>query len=330
MKTAFVTGAGGWIGLELVESLLKDNYKVKALIRRDTDQILDLKEKFKQNLIIIKGDMISVDSWKSELKQVDYLFHLAAKVHSKPNNQAEINEFYTINRDCTNKLFDIALEENIKKIVFVSTVAVYGNHNNEIINKNTKRNPNTPYAISKNDAEKYGLELYKKHNFPITIIQPVTVYGGNDRGNFKKLYDLANKGVVVKFGSGQNKKTIIHYKNLVEIMKKISESEDVYGRTFICGTESISYNQISSKMKSSSKTKLILTIPDSISKLSIKILKILNINKLSNIASNIETLMNDNIYNYEDSIEYLNDKKIIKFESWNCRKEYGRYNLEEN
>ena len=323
MKTAFVTGAGGWIGLELVESLLKDNYRVKALVRRDNNQLLELSKKFQQNLTIIKGDMIYINRWKDELEKIDYLFHLAAKVHSKPKNKEEINEFYLINRDCTKKLFNIALEKKIKNVVFISTVAVYGSRTNTIISENTKRNPITPYTISKNEAEKYGIELYEEYNFPITIIQPVTVYGGKDRGNFKKLYDLANKGIIMKFGKGNNKKTIIHYTDLVKIIRNISESGTVHGKTFICGTESISYNKIINKIKLDSKAKFIIGIPESISNLAIGILRATRINRLSNIATNVEILMHDNIYDYKDIRKYINNEKIIKFENWECNKEYG-------
>lgn len=322
MKTSLVTGAGGWIGLELVKQLLDDGQKVKALDRSFSESLNKLKEQYKDRLLVIKGDMTKISDWKDELKDVDCLFHLAAKVHSKPNNKEEEKEFYLINRDCTKELFDMALKYKIGKVVFISTVAVYGNHENMVIDTNTPRKPETPYAMSKNDAEMYGLELYKQQQFPITIIQPVTVYGGNDVGNFKKLYNLAKKGFIVRFGNGENKKTVIHYVDLVKQIKNIAYSKETKGKTFICGVESVSYNVISTKMKNSANSKFTLNIPTGISKLLIRTLNIPKVAKLSNLASNIETLIKDNVYNCEHSLKYINQDESISFEKWNCKKEY--------
>lgn len=322
MKTALVTGAGGWIGLELVKSLLDNNYIVKALVRKSNEDLEKLKIIAKENLNIIIGDMSEIEAWRNELENVDLLFHLAAKVHSKPNNKEEEKEFYLINRDYTNNLFDKAIEYNIKKVIFVSTVAVYGNHGDKIININSNRRPKTPYAISKNEAELYGMRLYKEKNFPLIIVQPVTVYGGRDRGNFKKLYDLGNKGILVKFGDGLNKKSIIYYKDLVKLMINLSENHDSLGKTFICGTENIEYNKILCKIKNESNAKIIFNVPKFISKTAIKILKSTRINKLNNLSQNINTLMCDNLYEYNEVNKYIENS--VLFEKWNCREEYGK------
>lgn len=324
MKTSLVTGAGGWIGLELVKKLLEDGHTVKALNRSVNKNLIELKKIHNDRLLLIPGDMTQISEWESELRGIDYLFHLAAKVHSKPTNKDEENEFYLINRDCTKELFDKALENKVGKVVFVSTVAVYGKHGNKVIDINTERKPETPYAISKNEAEMYGLELYEKYGFPISIVQPVTVYGGNDRGNFRKLYNLSQKGLSVRFGDGKNNKSVIYYKDLAFMIKNISQSNNTNGKRIICGSESILYNNIINKIKSDSKLKIVIYVPTMISKLVINLLTISNINKLCNIASTIETLMNDNIYDFSNSIKYLDNECNTLFKNWDCKKEYSK------
>ena len=323
MKTSLVTGAGGWIGLELVKQLLDDGQKVKALDRSFSVSLNKLKEQYKDRLLVIKGEMTKISDWKDELKDVDYLFHLAAKVHSKPNNKEEEKEFYLINRDCTKELFDIALEYKVGKVIFVSTVAVYGKHGNTVINVNTVRKPETPYAISKNEAEMYGLKLYENYKFPISIVQPVTVYGGNDRGNLKKLYNLAKKGIIVRFGNGENKKSVIYYKDLVEMLKNISKDSNTIGKIFICGTEVVTYNQIIYKFNSCFKRVVKAYIPNFISNICINIGNIVPISKLNNLSSNINTMMLENIYDIENSKKYISNYKFQTFETWECSNEYG-------
>ena len=106
-------------------------------------------------------------------------------------------------------------------------------------------------------AEEIGLNLFREKGLPITIIEPVTVYGGEDVGNFEKLKSLINKGIVARFGDGNNKKTIIYYKDLINMTINIANDKNAIGKVIICGTESISLNNIIDILKNSSDKKVI-------------------------------------------------------------------------
>ncbi|MBC6003816.1 MAG: NAD(P)-dependent oxidoreductase [Paeniclostridium sordellii] len=324
MKTALVTGASGWIGLELVNKLLVDGYTVKAMSRRNNASLNNLSKEYKERLKIFQGDMIDIENWESELENTDCLYHLAAKVHTKPKNKEEENEFYLINRDATNKLFDLSIKYSIKKVVFVSTVAVYGKSQDNVISTKTTRNPITPYARSKNEAEAYANKLYREKKLPVSIVQPVVVYGGNDRGNFKKLYNLAQKGLLVQFGNGLNRKSTIYYKDLAQMMKTIGESDKAIGNTYICGTESLSYETIIKKFEKDIARAKIIKIPNRISRLAIKCGNIVPINKIKNISGNIDVLMTDNTYDFKDSLDFIDTDEVNEFNKWDCISEYGK------
>lgn len=321
METIFITGASGWIGLELVEQLLGDGYIIKALSRKNDKKLDEMKKLYNERLHIIIGDMSDIEKWESELIGVNCVIHLAAKVHYKPTNISEIEEFYFINRDCTNKLFDKCLYYELERVIFISTVAVYG-ESNDLVRSNTNKNPNTHYAKSKSQAEDYSLELYDKYKFPITIIQPVTVYGGNDRGNFRKIYKLFKRGINVKFGDGSNRKTIIYYKDLAKMIKMISKDFNAIGKVIICGTETIEYNLIEKKFKKIDGFKLNVHINNYFSNKIISLLKNTKVSILEVIYQNIESLKSNNIYDIKDSLVYLEPENIQKFESWDCNKEY--------
>lgn len=75
-------------------------------------------------------------------------------------------------------------------------------------------------------------------------------------------------------------------------------------------------------MKSCSRVAVIVFIPSILSKVLIKFLNALKIKRLYNISSNIETLMTDNLYDYKESMGYIYINNPMKFNNWDCKKEY--------
>ncbi|MGL5416427.1 MAG: NAD-dependent epimerase/dehydratase family protein [Clostridium sp.] len=238
-----ITGAGGWLGSELTEQLLKQGESIKALVLFTSPKLTDLKNKYKKQLEVIEGDICSEEVIKEALKEVTKVFHLAAKVHCQPKNEKDIQDFFKINTEASKLLFDKCLEKKVERVIFYSSVSVYG-ESEEIISVNSPKNPVTSYAKSKLQAEEYGMKLHRKKGLNLTVIQPVTVYGGDDVGNFEKMRAFSEKGFLPRFGDGENKKTIIYFKDLIEMTVKISEKEEFIGNTIICGSETISINEI--------------------------------------------------------------------------------------
>jgi len=194
-----VTGAGGWLGAELTKNLLENNYTVRALNNIETDKLKELKKIYKDRLEIILGDICDEELIKTSLKDVKQVYHLAAKVHCIPTNKEEEKSFFKVNTEATKNIFNECVNYKVERVIFFSTVSVYENSNN-VVNINSNRNPNTIYGTSKLKAEKIANQLYQEKGLPITIIEPVTVYGEGDVGNFKKLDNMIKKGICVKFG----------------------------------------------------------------------------------------------------------------------------------
>lgn len=304
---ALVTGAGGWLGSELTKQLLDKGYKVIALERRSTNSLNSLKNIYKENLEIILGDICDFRFIDDNLRNIDVIYHLAAKVHSIPKTKEEEKEFFKVNTEATKNLFECAIKHNIKRFIFYSSVSVYGESEN-IITISSPKNPQTAYAKSKFMAEEIGMKLYKENKLPITIIQPVTVYGGNDVGNFEKLRKLINKGFAPRFGDGNNKKTVIYYEDLIKMTIKISEDKKAIGEYIIAGSESLSINEILKILNRDNKAKII-KINNIITNIIINILQLFNLNKL---VRQISVLKSNNNFDIKKSEVYLVKQKKFK------------------
>ena len=306
-----ITGAGGWLGSELTKQLLERKEEIRAFNYIETESLKKLKEKYPKNLDIIIGDICDNDKMEEALENIDTIYHLAAKVHIVPTNKEEELEFYKVNTEATKNIFEKALEKNIKRVIFFSTVSVYEQTDNEI-NINSRKDPNTIYGKSKLEAEKIANELYTKDKLPITIIEPVTVYGEGDVGNFKKLENLIQKRICVRFGNGNNKKTVIYYKDLIKMVIKIANDANYIGKTVICGTEILTINEINDILiKKYNKKVLKIYIPQC---LSIFIKKICSISILKKIKRKIMALTQNNEFKIENMLE-----NYTKFEEYELK-----------
>lgn len=183
-----VTGAGGWLGSELTEQLLEKGYEVRALDRIETNSLKSLKKLYDNKLDISLGDICDFKFVGESLKNIDIVYHLAAKVHTIPKNQEEENMFFKVNTEATENLFKKALKNKVKRVIFYSSVAVYGDSEDKIT-VNSFKKPKTAYGKSKLKAEEIGMKLYKEKRLPLTIIEPVTVYGGGILEILKSLKD---------------------------------------------------------------------------------------------------------------------------------------------
>ena len=304
-----VTGAGGWLGLELVTQLLEMGEKVRAFDFRKNNKLDKLQDLYKQQLEIVIGDICNKDSIDNSLCGINTVYHLAGKVHVIPTNKDEVDNFFKINTYATQQLFELCLEHNVEKVIFFSSVSVYEESNFKM-NVSSNKIPSTIYGKSKLEAEKIANELYLEKKLPVIIIEPATVYGEGDIGNFKKLENLINKGICVYFGNGKNKKTVIYYKDLIRMVIEISKNNDNLGKTKICATEVLSINDINDILiKKSKKNVIKLHIPLFLAKC---IIFICSVCKLKKIKRKITAL----IQNTEFEIEKILSK-YTSFKEYN-------------
>ena len=177
-KNVFVTGSEGFIGSHVVEALLKNNYKVIALVKYNSfSDIGYLKYiKKKSNLKIVFGDITDLSFVEKYCSKVDYIIHLAAII-SIPFSYYSSKFYIDTNIIGTYNILEVTKKFNIKKLIHTSTSEIYGTAAYVPMDENHPINPQSPYAATKISADLLCLSYFKSFNLPVTIIRPFNCYG---------------------------------------------------------------------------------------------------------------------------------------------------------
>lgn len=177
---ALVTGGSGFIGSNVSKMLLSKGVDVVVFDNLSSgkyDNIRDL------NVTFIKGDILDCDAISNACEGVDVVFHLAASVGRQrsidhPQLDSEINLIGTIN------VLEGMRKHGVKKIVYSSSAAIFGELQSPDIDENHPQNADSPYGVSKLAAEKMILSYADIYDITAVCLRYFNIYGVNQR------YDL--------------------------------------------------------------------------------------------------------------------------------------------
>ncbi len=225
MKTALITGINGFIGSNLARRLLQEGYNVKGLIRKTSDL------KFLKDLDIDYhyGDITDYNSLVKALKGCDRVFHVAALA----SDWGEYDRFYNINVNGTINVAKASIENNVDRMVYVSTVAMYGFGRTNVKESDSKPITGFAYNDTKKIAEDKVFELADKANFNITAVKPGNVYGSNDHTFIEKYLDAMVSGKIAYVDKGSRKTCPVYIDNLIEGIMLTNTNDKAIGETFI-------------------------------------------------------------------------------------------------
>jgi len=259
-KSVLITGAAGFIGSHLTETLLKqDNFLI--LIDNFNDYYSGKEEQLKKILNsykqdreykLIKADLVEKSTFKQIDHEVDYVFHLAAQagVRYSIDNASEVtynNIVGTVN------IFEYASKiSSIKKVIYASSSSVYGNPLYTPVDEDHPKNPISPYAVSKLCGENYANLYFKEYNLPITSLRFYTVYGPRSRPDMaiNKFFTLMlqNKEILI-YGNGTQKRDFTYISDIINGLILAGENDKSSGEVFNIGwSNPISVNELVDKM----------------------------------------------------------------------------------
>jgi len=210
-----VTGGAGFIGSNLANELSKRNNVVVL-----DDLSSGKKENLNSKVKLAKGSVTDYALVEKITRNADYVFHLAGMVSvqesiKNPVKTVEINSLGTLN------VLKASLKNNVKKVIFSSSAAVYGDSEELPKKEEMKVNPLSPYAITKLDGE-YYCNVYRNLGLKTCCLRYFNVYGLNQ--NLNSDYSAAipifinnalrNKDLIL-YNSGKQTRDFIFVKDIV-------------------------------------------------------------------------------------------------------------------
>ena len=215
MTNILLTGATGFIGKSLVIELIQQNFNISIAVRQKTNLFSDKVKQF------VVGDFGSDPDFSASLVKVDCVIHLAGKAHIIDKVKGSVlDEFRNINTELTLNLAKQAVAARVGRFIFLSSIRVNGNQNNQPFLEIDTPNPQEPYAISKYEAEQGLLSLAKNSSLEVVVIRPPLVYGNNAPGNFGRLLQWAGARFILPLplGAVNNTRSLIAIDNLVSFI----------------------------------------------------------------------------------------------------------------
>ena len=224
MKKIIVTGGSGFIGTHIVENLLSKKYIVSVLDLWESEEILQLKSKYK-NLSFYNLDVNNYKELEGFISKNEYIIHLAAILGtSETITTYDVEDVVRTNILGTTKILKLAKSLNYKKVIIPTTPDV------------TWLNP---YKITKNAIEKIAQLFNKEYGLNVSCIKLGNIYGPGERWLEAKMnapfnyqtviptfiMDTLNNKEITIYGDGEQKSEYIYVKDVSETFGRMISSE---------------------------------------------------------------------------------------------------------
>lgn len=212
MTNITLIGGSGFVGTRLIE-LLKDEYQIRNI---------DKRESHFHNDITVTGDVRDQTSVSRHLAGADLVVLLAAEHR---DDVSPVSLYYDVNVGGMRNVLEAMETNGVKRIVFTSSVAVYG-LNKKSPDEDHPADPFNHYGKSKWQAEQVLRQWYETHpDWNINILRPTVIFGERNRGNVYNLLKQISGGKFLMVGKGKNKKSMAYVGNIVSFIRFLIEQK---------------------------------------------------------------------------------------------------------
>jgi len=254
MTLYLVTGGAGFIGSHLVEALVERGERVRVLDDFSTGRRENLAA-VADRIKVLAGDVADPETVEQAVAGCDYVLHLAAI----PLVQASLDDpwrTHRVNVDGTLNVLEVARRVGVRRIVFASTTALYGDHTALPLREELPPRPLSPYAASKVAGEAYCSAFRASYGLPTVALRLFNVYGPRqDPTNpysgvisiFAARMTQAQRPVI--YGDGKQTRDFVYVADVVRAMLLACEQGEAIGGVFnVAGGRQTSIFQLTTEL----------------------------------------------------------------------------------
>lgn len=231
----FITGATGFIGSHLVRRLTAEGHDICCLVRETSD----FRSLAGTSVRLVIGDVNDRAALLEGLTGCDCFFHLA-NLYSMWEPDPRI--FYHINVEGTRLAMECALETRVKRVVYVSTVAVFGEPRLAPFDEDSIRGPVqfSQYARTKAAADKLVWEMHLSRGLPLVVIYPSIVLGaGDDKASGQYIRDIVCQRIPGTIFH-DSVSTYVAVNDVVDALVRVSVNQHAVGQKYLIGKTMLS------------------------------------------------------------------------------------------
>lgn len=248
-----ITGGTGFIGSRLALRYLSQGDSVIILAEENNDAEADNRKIIEAaGAKIVIGSVIDDEKVKQIVHGMDYVYHFAAIQHQM---NVPDKKFRDVNVRGTKNILEASINAGIKRLLYGSTIGVYGTALDGNVNEDSSVEPDNIYGKTKLEAEK--MVLYYKNKLPVVAIRISETYGPGDR-RLLKLFKTIKKGRFFMVGKGDNIHHLIYVEDLIDGFLQAIRSEAALGKVFVLsGKQALTTNEMTRIIASCLKSNLL-------------------------------------------------------------------------
>ncbi len=244
-----VTGGAGFIGSNIVDELVRRDHSVVVLDNLSTGKTSHFAE-VGEKIEFVEGNICDLKTVAALCPDVDCVLHLAART-SVPESVEDPRTVNQVNVEGTLNVLWAAKEAKVRRVVYASSCAAYGDSAQLPLAETQKTQPLSPYGVSKLVGEMYAQVFSRVYGLETVALRYFNVFGPRQdptspySGVLSRFMTAVLKGEPpVVYGDGEQSRDFVYVENIVDITLRAAEATGVSGQVFNAGTGSrVTLNQ---------------------------------------------------------------------------------------
>jgi UDP-glucose 4-epimerase len=233
---ALVTGGGGFIGSNLVRSLLDAGHDVRVLDNFSTGNRANLSG---LDIEVIEGELRSYERVHNAVRGVEVVFHLGA-LGSVPRSVQDPLTSSAVNIEGTLNVLLAARDEGVRRVVYSSSSSVYGPRRELPVSEDMPPDPISPYGVAKLAAERYCVSFSRVYeSFESVVVRYFNVFGPRQSpfSQYAAVIPLFVTAIaagepILVYGDGEQRRDFTYVSNVVDGTIRAAEAAGANGRIF--------------------------------------------------------------------------------------------------